>query len=221
MREGSVVGAHLVENTESHQIIEEFMLAANEAVAEMLFGGGLSSSSAAFTSSPTCGSCRRSPNFVQELGIECDSLESRFEIKRVIAAVAGTPREHAVNYAVLRSMQKAVYSPAEEGHYALNSEHYCHFTSPIRRYPDLTMHRMLNALPPARSRRMTSASRCLLGDHCSDREQRAEKAERELIKVKLLIYLATQDRRADGRRHHRRRGFRPLRARDEAARRRD
>ena len=54
-----------------------------------------------------------------ELGIECESLESRFEIKRVIAAVAGQPEEHAVNYAVLRSMQKAVYAPTDEGHYAL------------------------------------------------------------------------------------------------------
>ena len=59
----------------------------------------------------------------------------------MIAAVAGQPEEHAVNYAVLRSMQKAIYSPEEEGHYALNSEDYCHFTSPIRRYPDLTIHR--------------------------------------------------------------------------------
>ena len=68
------------------------------------------------------------------------------DVKRVIAAVAGQPEEHAVNYAVLRSMQKAVYAPSDEGHYALNKEHYCHFTSPIRRYPDLTIHRMIETL---------------------------------------------------------------------------
>jgi ribonuclease R len=128
--------------------------------------------------------------FIRELGIECDSLESRFEIKRVIAAVAGQPEEHAVNYAVLRSMQKAIYAPSDEGHYALAKEHYCHFTSPIRRYPDLTVHRMIEAL--ARGKRPVDDldRMIMLGEHCSEREQRAEAAERELIKVKLLSYLA-------------------------------
>ena len=128
--------------------------------------------------------------FVRELGIECESLESRFEIKRVIAAVAGQPEEHAVNYAVLRSMQKAVYAPSDEGHYALSKEHYCHFTSPIRRYPDLTIHRMIETL--ARGKRpVDDLDRMIvLGEHCSEREQRAEAAERELTKVKLLSYLA-------------------------------
>jgi ribonuclease R len=87
-------------------------------------------------------------------------------------------------------MQKAVYGPTDEGHYALNKEHYCHFTSPIRRYPDLTVHRMIETFargkrPPDDLERMI-----LLGDHCSDREQRAAAAERELVKVKLLMYLA-------------------------------
>jgi len=95
-----------------------------------------------------------------------------------------------VNYAVLRSMQKAVYAPSDEGHYALSKEHYCHFTSPIRRYPDLTVHRMIESL--ARGKRPVDDfdRMVVLGDHCSDREQRAEAAERELIKVKLLTYLA-------------------------------
>src|SRR6185503_15969940 len=127
--------------------------------------------------------------FVRELGIECESLESRFEVKRVIAAVAGLPEEHAVNFAVLRSMQKAVYAPSDEGHFALAKQHYCHFTSPIRRYPDLTVHRMIEAL--ARGKRPVDDfdRMVMLGDHCSDREQRAEMAERELNKVKLLSYL--------------------------------
>jgi ribonuclease R len=86
-------------------------------------------------------------------------------------------------------MQKAVYSPAEEGHYALATRDYCHFTSPIRRYPDLTIHRLMEAVfrrkhPPQEIDRLTS-----LGEHCSQQEQRAEAAERELVKLKLLNFL--------------------------------
>jgi ribonuclease R len=104
--------------------------------------------------------------------------------------VRGEPEERAVHYAVLRSMKKAVYSPEVEGHYALNSQHYCHFTSPIRRYPDLTIHRMVDALVRERTPVADFDQQALLGEHCSEREQRAEKAERELIKVKLLTYMS-------------------------------
>jgi ribonuclease R len=187
--QGRVAGAHLVKNTESHQIIEEFMLAANEAVARLLSAHGLNFLRR-IHEQPDLRKLQTLTGFVRELGIETESLESRFEIKRVIAAVGGSPREHAVNYAVLRSMQKAVYSPVEEGHYALNSENYCHFTSPIRRYPDLTVHRMLNDLASGRKPVDDFGSQMVLAEHCSEREQRAAKAERELVKVKLLSYLA-------------------------------
>ena len=187
--EGKVAGAHLVVNTVSHQIIEEFMLAANEAVARILSAAG-----AHFLrrihESPDPRKLKTLTGFVKELGLDCESLESRFEIKRVVAAVAGSPQEHAVNYAVLRSMQKAVYSPEEQGHYALNSENYCHFTSPIRRYPDLTVHRMLNSIAAGKKPHEKFDAQMLLGEHCSEREQRAADAERELKKIKLLDYLS-------------------------------
>ncbi len=93
---------------------------------------------------PTRASSKRSTEFVTDLGFQTESLESRFELQKLLARVAGKPEQHAVNYAVLRSLQRAVYSPAEEGHYALASDCYCHFTSPIRRYPDLTIHRLLD-----------------------------------------------------------------------------
>ena len=189
--QGQVAGAHLVVNTVSHQIIEEFMLAANEAVARILDQAGVHFLRRVHEA-PDPRKLTQLTTFVREVGIDCNSLESRFEIKRVIAEVHGKPEEHAVNYAVLRSMQKAVYSPVVEGHYALHSEHYCHFTSPIRRYPDLTVHRMLDELGAGKRPKDNLNAMSLLGDHCSEREQRAAAAERELKKVKLLTYLSTK-----------------------------
>ncbi len=189
--EGQVRGARVVEHNESHQIIEEFMLAANEAVAEHL-----TERKALFLrrthAPPSTTKLRDLTSFVRQLGIPCDNLESRFEIQRVLEQVAGRPEEQAVNYAVLRSMQKAEYSPATERHYALNMTNYCHFTSPIRRYPDLTVHRLLDELADGRRPRNDLPRLVQLGEHCSQREQRAEDAERELIKVKLLNYLSRQ-----------------------------
>lgn len=188
-KEGKVAGAHCVENTVSHQIIEEFMLAANVAVAEILHHKRLHFLRR-IHEQPSLKKLQLLTTFVHQLGIPTESLESRFEIKKLIAAVAHTPAEQAVNYSILRSMQKAVYSPSEEGHYALGMEHYCHFTSPIRRYPDLTIHRMLDELASGRKPSNDLGRQTMLGDHCSQREQRAEQAERELIKLKLLGFLA-------------------------------
>ncbi len=189
--DGRVTGAHLVENTESHQIIEEFMLAANEAVAEMLYDRKL-----IFVrrihESPDPRKLKDLTAFATELGFKTESLESRFAIQKLLAAADGLPQAHAINYAVLRSMQKAIYSPEEEGHYALASEHYCHFTSPIRRYPDLVVHRLLEAVLRSTPPMQDKGKLAEVGLHCSSREQRAEQAERELKKVKLLDFLSTR-----------------------------
>jgi ribonuclease R len=128
--------------------------------------------------------------FVAELGLKTGSLESRFELQKLLTRIAGRPEQHAVNYAVLRSLQRAVYSPEEEGHYALASRCYCHFTSPIRRYPDLTVHRLLETVLSGTRPREDLDRLAVVGEHCSEREQRAEAAERELTKIKLLAYLS-------------------------------
>jgi ribonuclease R len=180
-----------VENTESHKIIEDFMLAANEAVAELLAKAELPFLRRVHMA-PEQRKLKALTEFVSGLGFRIESLESRFELQKVLADVAGQPEQRAVNYALLRSLQRAVYSPEEEGHYALASECYCHFTSPIRRYPDLTIHRLLDAVFRGKKPRADFGELAVLGEHCSERERRSEEAERELTKVKLLEYLSTR-----------------------------
>lgn len=187
-KQGRVSGAHVEVNTESHQIIEEFMLAANEAVAEKLRDEDLLFLRRVH-GAPDPRKLRSLTNFVKELGFNVESLESRFALQKLLGEVEGDPRQHAVNFAVLRSMQRAVYSPEDEGHYALASDCYCHFTSPIRRYPDLTVHRLIEDLAAGRKPQQELNAMFLLGDHCSEREQRATDAERELNKLKLLNFL--------------------------------
>src|SRR5262249_47477412 len=80
--------------------------------------------------------------------------------------------------------------PEDEGHYALASSNYCHFTSPIRRYPDLTVHRLLDRWLRSGRAGSDEVELAALGEHCSKTERRAEAAERELIRLKLLTYLS-------------------------------
>jgi ribonuclease R len=190
-RRGRVRGAFRVERTESHQIIEEFMLAANEAVAEYLRDRKLHFLRR-IHESPDPVKLKALSEFVRELKVPSGSLTSRFEIQRLLAKVVNSPLQDAVNYAVLRSMQKAIYSPRDVGHYALASDCYCHFTSPIRRYPDLTVHRMIDSLVRGRRPVGELGTLVALAEHCSQRQQRAEAAERELTKLKLLGYLSTR-----------------------------
>ncbi len=189
-KNGKVKGAKLIENTESHQIIEEFMLAANQTVAAWLDDLEIPFLRRAHAA-PERRKIKKLTEFIHDLGIRCDSLESRFEIQRVINAVRGQTTEVAVNYAILKSMSKAVYQPELEQHYALKFDHYCHFTSPIRRYPDLQVHRTVQRLL-TESKPFGDPLPLLigLGHHCSDQEQNAEQAEREITKIKLLHFLS-------------------------------
>ncbi len=186
--EGRVAGAHTRENTESHQVIEEFMLAANEAVAQHLVDLELNLMRR-IHEPPSPVKLADLKSLLADLGYPTKNIESRFEIKRIIELARDTPNGPAVHYAILRAMQKAIYSPREMGHYALASDAYCHFTSPIRRYPDLVIHRMVGDLVDGKRPADDFGSLQHTGLHCSDLEQRAEQAERELIKLKLINFL--------------------------------
>jgi ribonuclease R len=143
---------------------------------------------------PTALKLQEFVEFAQELGYQVSTRRAtdRFQLQRVLHESAERPERHAVHYALLRSLKQAEYSPRDEQHYALASKNYCHFTSPIRRYPDLTVHRLLDRWLRTGKCNSDEQELAALGAHCSLMERRAEQAERELIKLKLLEYLSTR-----------------------------
>jgi len=147
----------------------------------------------------------RLKHFAEVTGYRLPKEMDRKALQTLLASVKGKPEAFAINLAVLKSLTRAEYSPQVLGHFALASKHYGHFTSPIRRYADLTIHRLLDSYLAAQERqggRGGKKSRKLelddvipfdalveLGRHLSFTERRAEDAERELRKVKLLELL--------------------------------
>jgi ribonuclease R len=188
---GEVVGAHLAVNDESHQVIEDFMLAANEAVATTLTEQEVGFLRRAHPD-PEAFKLLQFAEFVRSLGLTMEQPQSRFELQRVLKETVGKPEEYAVHYGLLRSLKQAAYTPEPQGHYALASQDYCHFTSPIRRYPDLQVHRQLLAVLEGKKPRAKYDELVVLAQHCTRTERRAEAAERELIRVKLLSFLEDQ-----------------------------
>ncbi|MCU0705057.1 MAG: ribonuclease R [Fimbriiglobus sp.] len=189
--DGRVCGAHFASHDLSHQIIEEFMLAANVAVAEHLSRLGV----------PFLRRVHPAPNedklyefsqFSALLGHPMKRHLDRFELQRLLAETADKPERAAIHYSLLRSLKQAAYSPIQDEHYALAFQDYCHFTSPIRRYPDLQVHRLIDRWVKAKKVSANEAELIALGDHCSKTERRAEQAERELVKLRILQHLSTR-----------------------------
>src|SRR6266849_654066 len=184
------------ERNVAHRIIEEFMLAANEVVAQELV----------FANQPGIFRVHQQPDpqkledlreilkeFKLTLRGDVEDIKPG-ELQRVLKSVSGTPEERFLTNIVLRSMKRAFYSNEDLGHFALALEHYCHFTSPIRRYPDLIVHRRLAELiagGPLHGEKLDRVARAhpLYAMQSSDRERRAEEAEREVLEWKKVIFM--------------------------------
>lgn len=187
--EGRPLEVRRREHNFAHQLIEEFMVAANEAVAARASQDKL----------PFLYRVHEDPDpdrvenlvpFLQNLGLRLPTNgkpEPR-HFQRIVEAVKGRPEEPLINTLVLRSMKQARYGAANLGHFGLAAAFYCHFTSPIRRYPDLVDHRSLRAA-------LTGAapSQADMGDlaaHTSQRERLAAEAEMESVKAKMAEYMS-------------------------------
>jgi ribonuclease R len=194
--EGTAVGVKPSERTLAHRMIEEFMLAANEAVARELYGHD---EPALFRVHDEPKPERLAELREILLGLDYEmpqDLEGLHPsvLQAVMTAFAGRAEEAFVAALVLRSMQRARYENRDLGHYALSERHYAHFTSPIRRYPDLVAHRKLRGLRHPARRDGTDPHElerlAAVAAQCSDRERRAERAERELRRWRLVRLLA-------------------------------
>jgi ribonuclease R len=193
---GEIEAIQALARNDAHRLIEEFMLAANEAVAQHLL---FSQQPALYRNHavPDLAKLEDLKMLLAEFGYKLrGNLEEirSGELQRVIREVEGTPEAHFLSEIVLRSMKRAVYAPECEGHFALAFEQYCHFTSPIRRYPDLIVHRRLGelidsgALVGERLARVES-EHAKTAIQSSDTERRAEAADREVLEWKKVIFM--------------------------------
>jgi len=201
-RDGRVVDAEPEDDAWTHTLIEMFMVEANEAVAVLFERLGVAALRRTHPD-PDPSGFENLRKFVKAAGYSVRKDPDRFDIQQLLDATKGTPAAPAIHFAVLRCLTKAEYSPAHIGHYALASSAYSHFTSPIRRYPDLTIHRAMAEFlkrtdngdkPPSSPKAMKNLGRDMReskncppeGDlvqvaaRCNRREEKATEAERDL-----------------------------------------
>lgn len=183
-----------VVRNDAHKLIEECMLMANVATARYL----------KWHKMPILYRVHEKPleerlknlrTFLSDFGLTLEGGDepTAHDYATVSAKVAGEPHEHLVQTVLLRSMNQAVYQPENKGHFGLNYEHYAHFTSPIRRYPDLLIHRALRHVwtkKGVEAFNYNEPQMVDLGQHCSDTERRADEATRDAVTFLKCEYLS-------------------------------
>lgn len=192
--DGKPVGIIIKESKEAHQLIEEFMLLANKTVAEDVGKVKINKQPVPFPYRihDTPGEEKLLPfaDFARKFGHKFDTKTPEgiaASFNKMLAEVQGKPEQHVLEQLGIRTMAKAVYATENIGHYGLGFEHYCHFTSPIRRYPDIMVHRILQQVlegHPKADKKMEEKCR-----HSSERERAAMDAERAANKYKQVEFM--------------------------------
>ena len=182
------------ERNAATKIIEDFMLLANETVAEEYFWREQPFLYRTHEP-PEEEKIKRLSTFINNFGyhIHVGNEVRPKEVQKLLAKVEGTPEETLISRLALRSMKQARYTPENTGHFGLAAKYYTHFTSPIRRYPDLQIHRIIkeNIRGRMTAKRVEHYEKLLpdVALQASDRERRAEEAERETVKLKKVEYM--------------------------------
>ena len=195
---GKPLSVFFSESNESHQLIEEFMLLANRTVAETIGkrtqGTPLRTFVYRIHDTPDPEKLTILARFVSKLGYKMKSSSGRTTspsaLNNLLNEIKGSKEQNVIEQISLRTMQKARYSTENIGHYGLAFKYYTHFTSPIRRYPDLMVHRLLTRYLVQKSRSASQAKYEELCEHCSAQEQVAQNAERASIKYKQVEFMS-------------------------------
>jgi ribonuclease R len=190
-RSGRPIRLERVENDESHQLIEEFMLAANEAVARELRHRSIATIYRVHED-PDPEKLGEYREFILSFGYKVGDLSHRKEVQRFLASIRGKPEEQALKIGLLKSLKRARYAAQPLGHYGLAKANYLHFTSPIRRYADLVVHRTLAERNLPRRSEIDIGQIESVADHISETERNAAEAEIESIRLKKLQFFQRQ-----------------------------
>ncbi len=192
-KEGKMIGIHPASNDESHQLIECCMVAANEAVAAELLQHQVNILSR-LHEPPEDEKVAKVELELRKLGIRPRNLKEPKEMAALLRATADHPLRYHIHMLVLRSLKRAVYSSKQHGHYGLALTYYSHFTSPIRRYPDLVLHRQLADYLSGGERggRLDQGYLDRVAARSTDREMIADEAERALTEIKKYRFLQQQ-----------------------------
>lgn len=195
---GRPIGVETSGGDAAHSLVEELMLAANESVAKLL-RERLTPTLYRVHEEPDPAKLYELAATLRSYGISAGTLSTRAELHRVLECLRGHRDEHLLTTALLRAMMRARYSPKPLGHYGLAKGDYCHFTSPIRRYADLIVHRSLSRLIRGASPASlpSPADMGRVAEHISETERRSAAAENEAQRLKLLEFLEGQTKSDD------------------------